>query len=343
MVWLATKMWLLLLLAFLLGVVSGWLVFWRQRDDLAYADGVRDDDLDAPRVRQDDVTPPAVASAPVLETVTPEPSRTVREYGNVTPKRKKIYEADLDDDTAVPAGLLDLPDRTPVPSKAPEPPTPAPADLDDIDTFEPAPARRPVLFSAPMRGPADDLKAIRGIGETLERSLNAKGIFYYDQIAAWTDDHVTWIERDIEFPGRVRRENWIDQAISLSARNPRETDLEVAPPEPSPPAQPTDKTVVEAPALLKPSVLAKQLEADAAAVTQTGEDETAIAVDKTVETPSDQPSDDQQPLLPPVAPQQQPMPAATIPTAAPANEPTEEVQPMTAMDRLIANKKLAKR
>lgn len=362
MVWLATKMWLLLLLAFVLGIASGWLVFWRKRDDLAMADGSgysgEPDDLyreDERAVRRHNAVEPedksVVRDAVPMEIETPEPDRTVREYGNVPPKRPKVYEADLEDEgDLAPATLLDLPDRAPA----------SPANLDSIDRFDMAPARRPVLFSAPMRGPADDLRAIRGIGETLERTLNAKGIFYYDQIAAWTDDHVTWIERDIEFPGRVRRENWIDQAIALAARNPRES--EPAPTEPSleipadPPTQTSTETTVETPTLLSPSALARMLEEDEGAdvTNRAGEAET----DENLNT--DPQKDDPRDVTPPIAPQHQsaPEPATqpvTQPAPAPgptraqeaapeaAPEPINNSQPMTAMDRLIANKKLAKR
>jgi len=73
----------------------------------------------------------------------------------------------------------------------------------------------PVLFTSPSEGPADDLKKVRGIGPGIEKLLNGVGIFYYRQIADWNDDHVTWIDRKLQFPGRITRENWIDQAKIL--------------------------------------------------------------------------------------------------------------------------------
>lgn len=74
---------------------------------------------------------------------------------------------------------------------------------------------KPMLFSEPTEGPADDLKKVKGIGPTIEKLLHSLGIFYYKQIAAWTDDEVTWVDDKLQFPGRIVREDWINQAKIL--------------------------------------------------------------------------------------------------------------------------------
>ncbi len=74
---------------------------------------------------------------------------------------------------------------------------------------------RPVGFDA-MPNDADDIKRIKGIGSVIEKTLNELGIYQFKQIAAWTDENVSWVESSLAFPGRITRENWIEQAKTLS-------------------------------------------------------------------------------------------------------------------------------
>ena len=65
-------------------------------------------------------------------------------------------------------------------------------------------------------GEADDLKRIKGIGPKNEDALNELGIHTFAQIAAWTPENIDWVEDFMSFPGRIQRENWIEQAIMLA-------------------------------------------------------------------------------------------------------------------------------
>lgn len=76
---------------------------------------------------------------------------------------------------------------------------------------------RPALLDAPRLGTADDLTAIKGIGGAVQTLLNRLGVFHYDQIAGWNDGEARWIERNIGFPRRVEREDWIGQAAKLAS------------------------------------------------------------------------------------------------------------------------------
>ena len=87
----------------------------------------------------------------------------------------------------------------------------APKQTETDDVAEEAP---PTL-AMPIEG-ADDLKRIKGIGPANENALNALGIFTFAQIAAWDFSHVKWVERRLEFPGRINREQWIAQAKVLA-------------------------------------------------------------------------------------------------------------------------------
>ncbi|MVS97795.1 hypothetical protein [Devosia marina] len=75
---------------------------------------------------------------------------------------------------------------------------------------------RPPDLPAPRDGKADNLQEIKGIGPKTESALNDLGIYHYDQIAAWTAAHIDWLEGRIAVKGRIRREQWVEQAVLLA-------------------------------------------------------------------------------------------------------------------------------
>jgi|APTNR8051073442_1049403.scaffolds.fasta_scaffold05161_9 predicted flap endonuclease-1-like 5' DNA nuclease len=77
---------------------------------------------------------------------------------------------------------------------------------------------RPPALKAPRGGEADNLKQIHGIGSKLEDVLHQLGIYHFDQIAHWKQEHVAWVDDYLRFRGRIEREEWIKQARVLSAR-----------------------------------------------------------------------------------------------------------------------------
>lgn len=86
---------------------------------------------------------------------------------------------------------------------------------------KPAPRAEPV--PAPQQAPsptaaakADDLTAIRGVGKVIEKKLHDLGITSFRQIAELTPEEVRRINEAIDFPGRVEREHWIEQAKGLA-------------------------------------------------------------------------------------------------------------------------------
>jgi large subunit ribosomal protein L21 len=62
----------------------------------------------------------------------------------------------------------------------------------------------------------DDLKQIGGIGPVIENKLNALGITTFAQIAALGADDVARIDAELNFRGRIERENWVAQAARLA-------------------------------------------------------------------------------------------------------------------------------
>ncbi|MFK4824058.1 hypothetical protein ACI0FM_04555 [Paenochrobactrum sp. BZR 588] len=74
----------------------------------------------------------------------------------------------------------------------------------------------PQLLEAARDDKPDDLLKIKGIGPTLQSKLQALGIYHYEQLAAWDADNAIWIGKKLNFPGRVEREEWVEQAAALS-------------------------------------------------------------------------------------------------------------------------------
>lgn len=78
---------------------------------------------------------------------------------------------------------------------------------------------KPALLIAP-RGPAgkgDDLKLIWGVGPALEKMLNGMGIWHFEQIAAWNEMNLRWVDQNLgTFRGRAVRDKWIEQATKLA-------------------------------------------------------------------------------------------------------------------------------
>jgi len=80
---------------------------------------------------------------------------------------------------------------------------------------EPAPATgvKPAMLAAARAEGADDLKRISGVGPKLEALLNSMGVYHFDQIAAWGDAEIAWVDANLEgFKGRVTRDGWVAQA-----------------------------------------------------------------------------------------------------------------------------------
>ena len=61
-----------------------------------------------------------------------------------------------------------------------------------------------------------DLQAIKGVGPFIEEKLNALGIYTYLQISKMKGDLEDHVNEAIEFfPGRVKRDEWVNQAKDM--------------------------------------------------------------------------------------------------------------------------------
>ncbi len=62
----------------------------------------------------------------------------------------------------------------------------------------------------------DDLKKIKGIGPSIEQTLNDLGIYYYHQLAVMTESEIDQVAQQLKgFRSRIYREDWIGQARDL--------------------------------------------------------------------------------------------------------------------------------
>ncbi len=64
-------------------------------------------------------------------------------------------------------------------------------------------------------GEADDLKKISGVGPVLEEKLNKLGIYHYEQIANLSVVEIQSIDSELNFKGRIERDDWLGQAREL--------------------------------------------------------------------------------------------------------------------------------
>ena len=74
----------------------------------------------------------------------------------------------------------------------------------------------PTVLKEARFGEKDNLRQISGIGPKLEQLLNKNGIFYFWQIAGWTDNDIDSIDERLDtFKGRIARDEWVSQADRL--------------------------------------------------------------------------------------------------------------------------------
>jgi large subunit ribosomal protein L19 len=77
------------------------------------------------------------------------------------------------------------------------------------------------------KGPADDIKLIKGIEDVYGKKLNELGIVTFAQIADLSDDEIAFLDDKLNLHGRFEREDWAGQARALMA----ETTVSVVPAE----------------------------------------------------------------------------------------------------------------
>jgi predicted flap endonuclease-1-like 5' DNA nuclease len=81
---------------------------------------------------------------------------------------------------------------------------------------------RPRGIATARGSKADNLQRLSGVGPKNEKILHSLGIFHFDQIAGWSAAEVNWVDDHLKFNGRIRREEWVNQAKLLAEGNEEE-------------------------------------------------------------------------------------------------------------------------
>lgn len=84
---------------------------------------------------------------------------------------------------------------------------------------KPAPKPAAAVKTAPAAPQIpDDIALLKGVGPKLVALLQSMGVTSLEQIATWSAADVTEIDSKLgAFAGRIKRDNWVDQAKLLSA------------------------------------------------------------------------------------------------------------------------------
>jgi len=117
-----------------------------------------------------------------------------------------------------PKPKAEKPKPEPKPKPAPKPKAEKPKPAPKPKVAKPKAKKPQVLYTdGATDGEPDDLKKIKGIGPKFEGDLNAKGVYYFRQIAAWTAKDIKMVDGIIDsFPGRIERDEWVKQAKKLA-------------------------------------------------------------------------------------------------------------------------------
>ena len=101
--------------------------------------------------------------------------------------------------------------------EAPAKPAPAPEAVKAEAAPAAASTAATLKFLDAPNGDVDDLKKILGIGPVIEEQLNGMGIYHYSQIADFSQSDVDNVNEALAFPGRIERDEWIEQARGLAS------------------------------------------------------------------------------------------------------------------------------
>jgi len=193
---LLTEMWGLLILAALVGLLAGW-ILWGRRGAAGAAD-------DVARLRADLAACTAKSSDLAAQLVSAQSEKAEAEA--------RMASAMVAEAAATVSAALSHA-AAPAPLAAMAAPVAPPAVAQAAGGVA-----KPQSLTAARGGKPDDLKLIKGIGPKLEILCNRLGFYHFDQIAAWTAAEIAWVDDNLEgFKGRVSRDNWVGQARVLAS------------------------------------------------------------------------------------------------------------------------------
>jgi len=193
MLWLTWHMWILLLLAFAGGVITGWVV--RSRSD----------ETERPRLSGGERTPaPGAAPAGTASAAA----------AASTPVSGASDSGDGKDGAPAPAAK---PSAAPDAKSAMAMTAPMQAPGADAGPVTDGPrGENSAGPGAPDPDPSDDLTQIKGLGPKAAEKLNEAGITKASQIAKWSSVDVERYDTLINGRGRIERDDWVGQAKRMA-------------------------------------------------------------------------------------------------------------------------------
>ncbi|WP_156874204.1 hypothetical protein [Sphingorhabdus lutea] len=218
--------WPILVVAFLIGLAIAWWIWGGKKNTAIYDEGevfaetqaaevtppIEAIDQDIPAAQPFMNAAPTDAAAqpvkPVKETeITAEKKIAAKETAPKKASSKKI-SAKTDEAKAKPAAV-----KT---AKKPAAKTDKTAEKSaEIAAAKPAAkpaAKKEVEYDIP-----DNLELLKGVGPKLQALLKDMGVTGFTQVAAWSNADIDEVDAKLgNFSGRIRRDNWVDQAKLLA-------------------------------------------------------------------------------------------------------------------------------
>lgn len=220
------EIWLLLLLAALLGLLAGWFIWGRRTpEDAGEVNRLRAA-LDACNAKGRDQTARitglegdlSAAKAAASESAA-KAERAMAANAAAASVSAAAVVTQAAPKAAASNGQAPSTAVQPAQAKATKAASPAPASKPDSGkaaSAAPKAADKPKSLTKARGGKPDDLKLIKGVGPKLEALCNKLGFYHFDQIASWTEKEIAWVDDNLEgFKGRVTREDWVQQARDL--------------------------------------------------------------------------------------------------------------------------------
>ena len=169
---------------FIIGAIVGFFIAWYYLNQQCRSQlSDRDDEIARLRTQlASEKSKPEVAAKPALSTAT----------GKGQPSASAATGT-------APAKSAETPDEEPSPS-------------------EPTGDQHSLLQAPSLNTEPDDLTRIKGIGRVLLAKLNELGIVTFQQIADFGQADIERVNEKLDFPGRIERERWVDQAKVLAEK-----------------------------------------------------------------------------------------------------------------------------
>ncbi|MEM6852098.1 MAG: hypothetical protein AAF527_10240, partial [Pseudomonadota bacterium] len=82
-----------------------------------------------------------------------------------------------------------------------------------VSDVEESGASAPPLHRSPIYGPPDDLTRISSVDHGMQERLNALGVYYLRQVAAWSRREAQWVDQELEQPPAAH--DWASEASRL--------------------------------------------------------------------------------------------------------------------------------